>query len=48
MSDLGEMMGRAIMAQIVIIAVIAFVLGVALAIGIPWLWHFAAAHISFH
>ena len=28
--------------------IIGLLIGIALALGIPWLWHFVAAHISFH
>lgn len=39
MSDIGEMMARAMMAYLVMTIAITAALTAALILGVPWLWH---------
>lgn len=44
----GRKMGEAIVGMVILFALGGIAVGVVLTLAVPWMWHFAAAHVSFH
>ena len=47
-SNFGREIGNAAVVGVIAIGVVCVVVGFAAAFILPWMWHAATAHVSFH